>query len=266
MLAWLGLISSIILVDLVLSGDNAIVIGTAAAGLPRSQRWRAVLFGGIGAVILRIIFAIATTLLLKLPLLQAIGGVILLVIAVRLLLERRQTHQKTTHHSSDHITHINKSFLQTLLTILLADVAMSLDNVLAVGALADGHLPILILGLLLSVTLLLIGSALISEIVGRLPWLLDLACLVLAWTSSQMLLADIKLKINVWQLLPHIFHVEYMVPLVLLIGMLCIDLCINRNSLFMRLNDRKQLAVIRFAERHKAKKTGRNRKSTQKAS
>src|SRR5579884_3764562 len=90
----LAAIGSIIMVDLVLSGDNALVIGAAAAGLPRRQRWYAIVFGGGGAIVLRIIFAVIATLLLRLPLLQALGGILLLVIAVRLLMDRGKVHSK----------------------------------------------------------------------------------------------------------------------------------------------------------------------------
>src|SRR5947209_18526150 len=96
MLEFLAAVGSIILVDLVLSGDNALVIGAAAAGLPRRQRWHAIVLGGGGAIVLRIAFAIIATLLLRLPLLQAIGGVLLLIIAVRLLMDRSSTrHTKS---------------------------------------------------------------------------------------------------------------------------------------------------------------------------
>src|SRR6185437_2383551 len=88
MLEVLGIIGGIVLVDLVLSGDNALVIGAAAASLPRRQRWTAILAGGVGAIVLRILFTLAAALLLRLPLLQAIGGILLIAIAVKLLHDR----------------------------------------------------------------------------------------------------------------------------------------------------------------------------------
>src|SRR2546423_8329616 len=91
MIELLSALGSIILVDLVLSGDNALVIGAAAAGLPRRQRWYAIVLGGGGATVLRIAFAVIATLLLQLPLLQAIGGLLLLMIAIRLLMDRSDT-------------------------------------------------------------------------------------------------------------------------------------------------------------------------------
>jgi YjbE family integral membrane protein len=199
----LSAVGSIILIDLVLSGDNALVIGAAAAGLHRRQRWYAIALGGGGAMVLRIAFAIIASLLLRLPLLQAIGGVLLLLIAVRLLLDRSKKSQaKFAEHTEAALTKkpdlatdasVKQGFWAALLTILVADVTMSLDNVLAIGALAAGNVPFLVVGLLLSITLLLLGSALVAELIGRFPWLLDVAALVLAWTAANMIQDDIRL-------------------------------------------------------------------------
>jgi len=200
----LAALGNLILVDLVLSGDNALVIGAAAAGLPRRQRWAAIVLGGGGAILLRIAFAIIATVLLRLPLLQALGGLLLLLIALRLLMERskKQPMQQSsgaqgalesTSHATAHAL-VKRSFLAALLTILVADVTMSLDNVLAIGALASGNLALLAVGLLLSITFMLLGSALVAELMGRLPWLLDGAALVLAWTAAKMVLDDRSLN------------------------------------------------------------------------
>lgn len=203
MIELLSAVGSIILIDLVLSGDNALVIGAAAAGLPRRQRWYAIMLGGGGAIILRIGFAALATLMLRLPLLQAIGGILLLIIALRLLLDRGDTKHTNPAEQIEAVqekepipamgTSIKRGFWAALLTIVVADVTMSLDNVLAVGALAAGNLPILAAGLLLSIALLLIGSAFIAELIRRFPWLLDVAALVLAWTAANMVLDDIRL-------------------------------------------------------------------------
>jgi YjbE family integral membrane protein len=185
--AWLSAIAGIVLVDLVLSGDNALIIGVVAAELPRKQRWMAIVVGGSGAIILRIGFAILATLLLQVPLLQAIGGVVLLFIALRLLLSRNQGEAPQDGRM------VQKSFMMAVLTILAADAMMSLDNVLAVGALADGNILILASGLLLSIALVLAGSSLVSTLMRRLPWLLDIASLILAWTAANMILSDLRL-------------------------------------------------------------------------
>ena len=203
MLEILGIIGGIVLVDLVLSGDNALVIGAAAASLPRQQRWTAILTGGIGAIVLRIAFTLVAAALLQLPLLQAIGGILLVVIAIKLLLDREhdlRKRQGSAESDTEALATDNqgnqgsqRGFMSALLTIIVADVTMSLDNVLAVAALASEHIPLLIGGLLLSILILLVGSALVAELINRLPWLLDVAALVLGWTASNMLLHDRRL-------------------------------------------------------------------------
>ncbi len=191
MVAFLGSLGAIILVDLALSGDNALVIGAAAAGLARRRRLLAILAGGGSAIVLRILFASAATLLLQLPFLEAVGGVVLLIIAARLLMGREEEEEEAEEAA------LNKSaapkepsFRQALLTILVADVTMSLDNILAVGGLAHGNLELLAIGLFISIGLLMVGSAVVAELIGRLPILLDLAALTLGWTGGTMLLHD----------------------------------------------------------------------------
>ncbi|HEU4782466.1 MAG TPA: YjbE family putative metal transport protein [Ktedonobacterales bacterium] len=206
MLEVLGIIGGIVLVDLVLSGDNALVIGAAAASLPRQQRYAAILTGGIGAIVLRILFTLAAALLLQLPLLQAIGGILLIAIAIKLLHDRERDLKKhavaseaapeaeeSASTSTGVKQGVQRGFVSALLTIIVADVTMSLDNVLAVAALASEHIPLLIGGLLLSILILLVGSALVAELINRLPWLLDVAALVLGWTASNMILHDQRL-------------------------------------------------------------------------
>ena len=194
MVEFLGALGGIILVDLALSGDNALVIGAAAAGLPPRQRTYAIAIGGAGAVMLRIAFAIAATLLLQLPFLQAIGGLALLLIAVCLLAERDSANAKQGEQGDEPAPLVPRSpkhsspapprgFAAALLTILVADVTMSLDNVLAIGALAHGNVLVLGFGLLVSIALVLAGSALVAGLIRRLPWLLDVAALVLGWTG-----------------------------------------------------------------------------------
>jgi len=202
-LVLLSAIGSIILVDLLLSGDNALVIGAAAAGLPRRQRWLAILIGGAAAVILRIVFSLLSTVLLNLPWLQTGGAVILLIIAVRLLADRKskvptQAKQETLHTPQ----RVRQGLAAAMLTILVADITMSLDNILAVGAIANGNIPLLVISLLVSVAILLFGSALIAEFIGRLTWLLDVAALVLAWTGANMILDDLHQSSTVFNHLP----------------------------------------------------------------
>ncbi len=214
----LGPILGILLIDLVLSGDNAVVIGAAASGLPRQQRMIALIVGGGGAVVLRIILALAATLLLQLRFIGIIGGIILFCIALRLLTERSaeqrvdhsewfpiakpRPNENKPHTESPHSQlaqpvqkrRPHKSLLTSMITILLADVTMSLDNILAIGGLAGGNVVPLIIGLVFSVIFLLVGSALVAASISHLPWLLDLACLIVAWTAAQIFLGDDSLN------------------------------------------------------------------------
>jgi YjbE family integral membrane protein len=212
MISWLGSILGILLIDLVLSGDNAVVIGATASRLPSQQRMIVLIVGGGAAVVSRIVLALAATLLLQLRFIGIIGGIILLFIAIRLLVERSMEYRSdrgdlppivksNKQQPQTEAPHIqmgrpvqkqrrHKSLFVPIITVLLADVTMSLDNVLAIGGLAAGNVPPLIIGLLFSVTFLLVGSALVAALISRLPWLLDLACLIVAWTAAQIFLGD----------------------------------------------------------------------------
>ncbi|GCF09456.1 YjbE family putative metal transport protein [Dictyobacter arantiisoli] len=198
MLQWVTAIGGIVLSDLVLSGDNALVIGAAAAGLPRQQRYWAIMCGGGGAIVLRILFAIVATILLQIPYLGVFGGIILLYIAIRLLLDRSKEARKSNQERLQEQEELTRrgagSFWTALTTILVADATMSLDNVLAVGALAEGNILFLVIGLILSIGILLLGSSLLAKLMDHLPWLLDVACLVLALTASHILLGDDSLQ------------------------------------------------------------------------
>lgn len=180
-LSILATVGGIALVDIVLSGDNALVIGAAASKLPRGQRLVAVIWGGLGAVILRLLLAGIATELMTITYLQAAGGVILFFIAVRLLLPESERR---------HVRPAADRFFHAIVTIMLADVTMSLDNVLAVGALAAGNIPLLVAGLILSMALLFVASTLIARLMDHVTWLLDVAALVLGWTAANLILED----------------------------------------------------------------------------
>lgn len=227
---WLTAIGGIVLSDLVLSGDNALIIGAAAAALPRGQRKWAIIIGGGGAIILRIIFAIAATLLLQVPLLGVFGGLILLVIAIRLLLERSKESRKSEdekQYEQEILTQKGANgLLASLVTILVADATMSLDNVLAVGALAGGNIFFLVIGLMLSIAILLVGSSLIASMMDRLPWLLDVACLVLAWTAAHILLGDDSLQ-GFFDSLP---WVQFVAPAITIAIVFAADIYLHRRD------------------------------------
>lgn len=170
----------IILYDLLLSGDNAVVIGMAARRLSEKNRRRAIVVGGAGAVGLRIGFTLIATYLLDIPLLQALGGLLLLWIAAKLM------------RSGDHSGQVSEadSLGQAIKTIIIADVIMSLDNILAISAAADGDRWLVLFGLGLSIPLLLIGSDLVSRLLGRFPVLVYLGAILLVWTAVRMIAED----------------------------------------------------------------------------
>lgn len=174
-------ILAIIVIDLVLSGDNAVVIGMAARRLSPENRRKAIIFGGAGAVILRIAFTAIAAILLDTPYLQLIGGVLLLYIAWKLLRPHAE-HGGNVDSAA--------SLGEAVRTIVLADVVMSLDNILAVGGAAHGDLGLLLFGLVLSIPILLLGSELVARALGRFPILLYLGVLVLIHTAISMILED----------------------------------------------------------------------------
>jgi YjbE family integral membrane protein len=171
----------IIVIDLVLSGDNAIVIGMAAHRLPPKQRRLAILVGGGAAILLRISLTAVAALLLTIPGLQAVGGLLLLWIAFKLLKEEEEDTQGVR---------TAETFRSAVLTILLADVVMSLDNVLGVAAASNGNLELLLFGLVLSVAILMLGGNLVAKLVDRLWWLAYVGAGVIAWTGTDLLLED----------------------------------------------------------------------------
>lgn len=198
----------IVLIDLALSGDNALVIGAAASRLPRRQRLIAIIWGGVLAVVFRMMLAIVATELLTVSYLRSIGGVILVIIAIRLLLPENPGAHDQRRASS--------RLLPAILTIMAADATMSMDNVLAVGALAHGRIELLVAGLLLSMLLLFVASAVIAHIIERLPILMDVAAMVLAWTAASLVVEDrsvidlVRAYItlpNQWELYLHVIFV-----------------------------------------------------------
>lgn len=194
-MAWNLVVSvlSIVVIDVVLSGDNALVIGMASHRLtPRLRRW-AIIFGGAGAISLRVLFTIAAVFLLAVPFLQAVGGLLLTGIAFRLL--SQEDAEGPAIQATD-------SLIGAVQTIVLADVVMSIDNILAVGGAAHGSIELLIFGLLLSMPLILFGSSLIATLMNRLPWLVTVGAVVLSITAARMIVDD-RIVANA---IPHGWH------------------------------------------------------------
>jgi YjbE family integral membrane protein len=171
---------TIVLLDLVLAGDNAIVIALAARRLPKALQRRAVFWGSFGAVAVRIVLTAAVVWLLKLPGLMLAGGLLLLPIAWKLLKQ----------DDSPHDIAAAGSFWGALRTIIVADALMGLDNVLAIAGAARGELLLVVLGLLISVPLVVWGSTLILKLVERFPVIVYLGAGAIAWTSARMIAHD----------------------------------------------------------------------------
>jgi YjbE family integral membrane protein len=178
---------AIVLIDLALSGDNALVIGMAARGLPQRQRRRAIVLGGLGAVILRIAAAAAVTLLLAIPYLQLIASIALIAIAYRLV-----------RPSTDHGRPVRAAVTlpAAITTILIADAAMSLENILGVGAAAHGSVALLVFGLALSIPIVLFGSGLVVRALDRFPQGIWLGAVALLWTAAEMLVDEPALALR----------------------------------------------------------------------
>jgi YjbE family integral membrane protein len=188
MLDTLQAVLAIVLIDLALSGDNALVIGMAARGLPERQRRRAIVIGGLGAVVLRIAAASAVTLLLAIPYLQLGASIALVVIAYRLV---RPTSEGRSVRTATTLP-------EAITTILVADAAMSLENILGVGAAAHGSIPLLVFGLGLSIPIVLFGSGIVVRLLDRFPQGIWLGALALLWTAAEMLVDEPALALREW--------------------------------------------------------------------
>ncbi|MGH7322925.1 MAG: TerC family protein [Candidatus Rokuibacteriota bacterium] len=172
---------AIVVLDLTLAGDNALVIALAVRNLPPRQQWQGRLWGTFGAVALRVLFIGIITFLFRIPLLQAIGGLLLVWIAVKLL---------TQEGGGDHKVRHGTTLFEAIWVITVADVIMSLDNVLAVSAAAHGDMLLVVFGVGLSIPIVIWGSGLLARLMGRFPWIVDVGAGILGWVAGEMLLKD----------------------------------------------------------------------------
>jgi YjbE family integral membrane protein len=179
---WAAL-GSIILTNIVLSGDNAVVIALAARSLPPEHQRKAIAFGSAAAIVLRIVLTLVAVKLLELPYLKLVGGLLLLYIGVQLLVEEEEELE-------DGKPPARQGIAMAIRTILVADVVMSLDNVLAVAAAAKNSLLLLTLGLALSVPLIIFGSTLLMRVMERAPLIVTLGGALLGYLAGDMLIHD----------------------------------------------------------------------------
>ncbi|MGC5326744.1 TerC family protein [Brevibacillus sp. SYSU BS000544] len=180
---WSALLA-IVVIDLVLAGDNAIVIGLAARNLPKDQQKKVIFWGTLGAIAIRSLLTLAVVWLLKIPGLLLFGGLMLIWIAYKLLVEEKD-------HSN---LQAGQNLWGAVKTIIIADTVMGLDNVLAVAGAAHGSFLLVVLGLLISVPIVVWGSTLILKWVERYPSIIYIGSAVLAWTATKMIVDEPFLK------------------------------------------------------------------------
>jgi len=175
-----GAFGAIVVANLLLSGDNAVVIAMAARSLPPRQQKQAIFWGSAAAIVLRVVLTIAAVQLLQLPYLKLIGGLALIVIAAKLLVP---DEDEGDVESASHLW-------AAVQIVVVADIVMSLDNVIAIAAAANGSLPLLILGLAISVPLIVAGAALIMALLTRLPILVWGGAALLGWIAGTVIATD----------------------------------------------------------------------------
>ena len=177
---WLGLLK-IIWINIILSGDNAVVIALAARSLPAEQQKKAIMFGSGAAVVLRIVLTLVAVQLLALPYLQIVGGLLLLWIGVQLLGEDGDEEGEEKEYGS---------LMAAIRTILIADLVMSLDNVIAVAAAAKGSMLLLVLGLAISIPLVIFGSTLMIRLMERFPIVVTFGAGLIGWVGGETIGSD----------------------------------------------------------------------------
>ena len=178
---WWSALLSIVLIDLVLAGDNAIVIALAARGVPKALQKRAIVWGTVGAIVVRALMTLGVVWLLRLPGLMLVGGLALLWIAYQLLAQ--QSEQK--EHGGGAST-----FWGAMKTIVIADALMGIDNVLGVAGAAHGAMDLVLVGLLLSVPIVVLGSSVVLRLVEAFPIIIHLGAAVLAYTGALMVVSE----------------------------------------------------------------------------
>lgn len=171
---------AIVMVDLVLAGDNAVVIALAARNIPKEKQRTVILWGTLGAVVIRMVATFAVVWLLKIPGLLLVGGVVLIWIAYKLLVEEKK-HESVAAEST---------ILQAVGTIIVADMVMGVDNVIAVAGVAHGDLLLIVLGLLISIPIMVFGSTFVIVLIDKFPIVIYIGSGILAFTAGKMMLDE----------------------------------------------------------------------------
>jgi YjbE family integral membrane protein len=181
---WIGLLK-IIWINIILSGDNAVVIALAARTLPPEQQRKAIFWGTAAAVILRVALTIVAAKLLEQPYLQIVGGLLLLWIGVQLLSDEEDGEGEEKHYGN---------LFSAIRTILIADLIMSLDNVIGVAAAANGNVTLLVIGLAIAIPIVIFGSTLMIRLMERFPIIVTVGAGLIGWVAGEAMVSDQVLK------------------------------------------------------------------------
>ena len=199
----------IIVINILLSGDNAVVIALACRNLPRKQRKLGIFWGVIGAVVLRVILTFFAVALLTLPYVQLIGAALLLWIGIKLVAEDEGEGEEV--EASDRL-------MSAVKTVIIADLVMSLDNVIGVAAAAKGSLLLLVFGLVISIPLVVVGAQLIMKLIERLPWLVIAGGGLLGYIAGEIAVADTAVKPWVDAQAPSLHYIAPAVGVLVVVG------------------------------------------------
>lgn len=186
---YIAILTGIFMINIVLSGDNAVVIAMASRNLPPKQQKSAILLGSAGAIVFRIVLTVVIVFLLKIPFLQAVGGLLLIYIAVKLLKDEESEEECK---AAGNLT-------EAIKIIIIADLIMSLDNTLAIAAVSKGNWLMLIIGLATSIPIIIFCSQIILYFMKKFPIIIYIGSGILAWTAGKMLLEDKKVSVYLHQ-------------------------------------------------------------------
>ncbi len=233
-----GSLLEILLINLILSGDNAVVIAMATLHLEDKDRRKGIFWGTFGAVTLRIILTAGAVILLTLPYIQALGGLFLLWIALKLLKGEENEHIEDSQAPY--------KLQEAIKTIIIADLLMSLDNVLAVAGAAGGNMLLLMLGLAISIPIVIFGSTFLSSLMKRWSWLISVGSGLLGYTAGEMILKD-----PACQFLAQIHLLEQGLPWVLAVGVVIggiLSIINKKLSLFQQSKEEDDLLQEGFVQ------------------
>jgi YjbE family integral membrane protein len=213
-LNWLLLLCNVVLLNVVLSGDNALAISMAASPLPRTIRKKAIVLGSIISIVSLIVFVIVGSFVIELPFLKSVAGLLLLWIAIHLVGEQKVASATEDQGSTD-----TSGLWKAIFMITLADLSMELDNALAMVSVADGRISVLMVGFLVTIPFLVFGSHFVSRLMQKFPWIIIVAATYISWIAGSMIASD-KLLVSV----PWHAALKYVIPSCCVLAFLALQL------------------------------------------